>query len=192
MTSQNQTTSGNHDDPSHSNEKQGIQLPFMNEFLGNQYATFLMRTPVKIAVIVVYLVLLGVGIFGVTELQEGLDRSNLVPDGSYFSDFNEKYTRDFADFYGPMIMVAIDEPLDYSNPDVRDDITEILRDFQKNKYFVSNPLFVISWVDRFEAFLNADNRTMTDMSMPEIIQVLNDEFFIRDDYRIFQLDIKVN
>ena len=90
-------------------QNDGIQLPVMNKFLGTTFATFLMKRPVKIAVIAVYAVILSMAIYGVSELEEGIESKYFVPDDSYYQDYYDIFERDFTDFYGQMIMIGIDE-----------------------------------------------------------------------------------
>lgn len=174
---------------------EGIQLPWLNHFLGTQFANFILKVPVKIGIVLVYFGLVAGAVYGVYTLEEGLDRASLAPDSSYFIDYFRDYTRDFSSNYGVNVMVAIDNTLDYTEQSTRDDIDELLQEFKDNKYFVSSEEFVISWLSRYVDYLTNQRVPSTDVNtldMPEFIDILQDEFFAIEGYKYHQVDVVIS
>ena len=169
----------------------GIQLPWLNRFLGGAYADFLMRAPTKATVMLVYACLLAGAVYGIVHLKEGLDQADVAPDDSYFRDFYRKYTRDFTKIYGPIVHVSVDDTLDYTDPTVRRDYSALIQKLQENKYFVSGG-FVISWLDRFVDYLGNKSIDVDSLSMPEFITKLKNDFFTNEDYRYHLLDVVIS
>ena len=164
----------------------------MNAFLEDYYAPFLLKIPTKIGVIVVYCVMIGFAIYGIVNLEEGLDRANLAPDGSYYRDYYKKEVRDFTDNYGPAVQVGFNERLDYTEQSVRDKIDDTIMKFRKTKYFVNDENFVTSWLKDFEAFLDSNGTDINTLTMTEFITILRDEFFVLPQYQFYYLDVSFN
>jgi Niemann-Pick C1 protein len=61
----------------------------LRAFFGGQYADFLMRTPVRIVVILVSVLWVVVALWMSTELKQAWDWMSFVPDDSYLKDFFE-------------------------------------------------------------------------------------------------------
>ena len=174
------------------NAEDGIQLPWLNRFMGNTYAKFLVKTPAKTTIMLVYAGLLAGAIYGIANLKEGIDQANIAPDDSYFRDFYRKYTRDFTQIYGPVIHVSIDDTLDYTDPKVRSEYSDLIQKFQDNKYFVSSDDFVISWLDRFVDYLRSQSIDVNSLSMSEFIAKLQNDFFTDESYRYHLADVVIS
>ncbi|CDJ56608.1 Patched family domain containing protein, putative [Eimeria maxima] len=65
------------------------------------YGPFLMKKPVKIAVLVIFLTIAAVSIFGFSKLELGLEISELAPVTSYMRRFDEVYAEYFNKFDQP-------------------------------------------------------------------------------------------
>ena len=171
---------------------EGIQLPWLNRFLGTTYANFLMRTPTKICVMLVYAGLLAGAVYGILRLEEGLDTANLAPDSSYYRDFEAKFDKDFSEIFGPTVQVAVDETLDYTQQSVRDDYDNLITKFRNNKFFVTDENFVISWLDRFVGFLSDQSIDVASLTMTEFIERLQNDFFAEEGYQYHAADVVIS
>ena len=167
----------------------GIKVSWLTQFLGSTYADILLQKWVKVTVIVTYLAGLGVAIWGVLNLQQGLDPINLTADDSYFHDFFDRFRDEYPVINSPTVMIGIREPLDYTDENVRNLIDGLLSDFQKGKYFVEDDIFVSSWLRGVERYLKATERDITQLTLPQLIHILRNEFLQIPDFERFIVDI---
>ncbi|CDJ28376.1 Patched family domain containing protein, putative [Eimeria mitis] len=74
------------------------------------YGPFLMKKPVKIAVLVIFLTIAAVSIFGFSKLELGLEISELAPVTSYMRRFDEVYAEYFNKFDQPTDIFFLPTP----------------------------------------------------------------------------------
>lgn len=74
------------------------------------YGPFLMRKPVKIAVLVLFLAIAAISIFGFSRLELGLEISELAPVTSYMRRFDEVYAEYFNKFDQPTDIFFLPTP----------------------------------------------------------------------------------
>lgn len=60
---------------------------YVRRFMTRWYAPFLLSTPVRVVVLAAYCAALGTAIYGVTQLQMGLEQQLAMPTGSYLKDY---------------------------------------------------------------------------------------------------------
>ena len=169
-----------------------LDIPLINKFLGTIYASALLNVYFKIGVILVYFGFLSCAFYGIVTLEQGLDRANLAPDDCYFQNYFRRYTRDFLESYGPVVQVGFDKSLDYTRQSVRHDVNDVIDKFRRSKYFASDTKFVISWLDDFEIYLNNTGIDMNNITMPELISIMRNQFFYDHRYRMYYLDVDFN
>lgn len=123
-------------------------------------AEMLTALPVRVSLIVGFLAFLGVGIYGVGEVELGLPLVDVVPEDHYSSGFL-KLRSDYYGAYGGQLTTGMNingnlEEINYSDPDVLRKIveTELLLDAIP---LMSDQLPAISrsWVDTFTQWENA-------------------------------------
>lgn len=163
-------------------------IPYFSRFLGNVYAPFLLRIPVRVIVILVYLVYLGFAAWGCATLQEGLELENLAPDDSYLIPFYRNNSKYFLSEYGPRVMVCIREPLDYTNNDVVTNVNAIFESFQNSSFFYSIPQYSESWLRDFQRFLNIPPARHP-ANMTEFISILRSEFLVLEPFEKYIVDL---
>ncbi|XP_077992081.1 patched domain-containing protein 3-like [Glandiceps talaboti] len=129
----------------------------------------LLLVPVKIAVLLVFAGYLGVSIWGLVNLEQGLLLNNLVPPDSYLYSYL-KLEREHFSTIGPVVAVVIQEPLNYWDGDVQKSIDDLLDSLQQNEYVSDG--FRISWLNSFSDFHNGSLPT----SQTEFLQSLQDDF----------------
>jgi len=71
----------------------GIMLFFLDQF-----STFLIKTWVKVLVIVLFIAYLGVSCYGITTMEEGLQLKRIYRDDSYVYEFIEKEDEYFREY----------------------------------------------------------------------------------------------
>ncbi|XP_040070232.1 patched domain-containing protein 3 [Ixodes scapularis] len=115
----------------------------MMTFFRDTWGGILSIFPVKIFVILIFLVYLAIGLWGCTQVKEGLERYKLAMDTSYARDFfntDDKYFRR----YPLRIHVVMNKTMEYWKPDVYDKLEEIVQTFE-NSSFVQNSELTECW-----------------------------------------------
>ncbi|CAH0556056.1 unnamed protein product [Brassicogethes aeneus] len=144
------------------NKEHGFMLFFRDSF-----APFLNNSCVKVLVILVFGVyLLGAG-YGVTQIQEGLERRKVAKNDSYaieFFDREDDYYREFP----YRIQVVVAGNYDYSNPLIQQQVENLTQTFENTSY-ISNTLYTESWLrgflqyaERNQEYLNISISTKKD------------------------------
>lgn len=81
---------------------------FIRQFMDKYYTPFLMKTPVRILVIIIFLGLLGSAGYGLTKLQTGLDQRTPLPTDSYLITFFDKQEYYFSHLGPPLFIIIKD------------------------------------------------------------------------------------
>lgn len=170
----------------------GIHLPFVTMFLGSTVADCVTHVCMKTFVFVTYFAMVCAAIYGIVQLRIGADPSRMVADDSYYQDFYMRYRRDFLSQYGPVVMVAFTESLDYTDARTLSQIYDVIESFRRHKHFISEEEYAISWIHSFRDFLESTNRTITSLAMPELISILMSEFVTQRNYEYFSIDVNIN
>ncbi|XP_030623454.1 patched domain-containing protein 3-like [Chanos chanos] len=119
----------------------------MNYFFRNYYGPFLTKNWTKVFVVVLYTGYLAASIYGCFQIQEGIDLTNLAPDGSYVASYYDNEDKYFSD-YGPNVMLVIkDQTFQYWNESARSGLDTCLQEF-RNLSMVSENMFV-SWLNSY-------------------------------------------
>ncbi|XP_063921586.1 patched domain-containing protein 3 [Zophobas morio] len=167
------------------NQEHGMMV-----FFRDYFAPFLNNGLVKVVVILVFgLYLLGAG-YGVTQIEEGLERRKVAKNDSYaieFFDREDDYYREFP----YRIQVVIAGEYEYWNPEIQRQVENLTQTFENTSY-VSNTLYTESWLrsfiqyaERNEDFLNISIKTKEGF-----MQALK-EFWLAPTSP-FSLDVKFN
>jgi predicted RND superfamily exporter protein len=165
------------------NQEHGMMV-----FFRDYFAPFLNNGLVKVIVILIFGVyLLGAG-YGVTQIEEGLERRKVAKNDSYaieFFDREDDYYREFP----YRIQVVVAGEYDYSDPEIQRQVENLTQTFENTSY-VSNTLYTESWLrsfiqyaERNEDFLNISIKTK-----PGFLQALK-EFWLAPTSP-FSLDVK--
>ncbi|XP_064454991.1 patched domain-containing protein 3-like [Ornithodoros turicata] len=119
----------------------------MMTFFRDTWGGMLSHPPTKALVILLFLVYLGIGLWGCTQVKEGLERYKLGMDTSYARDFfntDDMYFRQF-----PLrIHVVMNKTMDYWDPEVYNKLVHIIEDFE-NSSFVQNSALTECWFREF-------------------------------------------
>ncbi|XP_076653309.1 patched domain-containing protein [Halictus rubicundus] len=107
--------------------------------------------PVKVVVILIFACYLAGALYGLTTLQEGLDRRKLSKNDSYsivFYDRQDYYFREFP----YRIQVVVSGEYDYSDPIVQQQMENLTRSLEASKYISSAPIYTESWLRSFLSY----------------------------------------
>ncbi|XP_066914671.1 patched domain-containing protein 3-like [Clytia hemisphaerica] len=110
-----------------------------------KWAEFLMKTPVRIVVVFLSLVLLAAGIYGTTQLAEKFDIRQLAPDGSYFIDYLDNERMHYPVGFQVSI-INDDENFDYTNPRLQGEYNYLSNICKENSYMKKT---TVNWLQAF-------------------------------------------
>lgn len=108
------------------------------------YATYLMKRPIKYIVLLASILLVAGGVIGSLRIDQSFDMLVLGLDGSDYVKFytyrNKVYPAGF------FISVIIDDPIDYSDPDIQKSYSDLDKIPIENKYMKD---FTINWMTAY-------------------------------------------
>ena len=176
-----------------SNGEKFVTKHGLMEFFKNHFGPFITHPFSAVAVVVVYCFYLGISIWGILTLEEGLKLRNLSPDDSYagqYYDLESKYFRE----YGPAVSIVITDEVDYSNADIQSELNRTLSELESSNLFHSSE-FTTSWLREFQRYLVIrDSRPATPVSenltKDDFLDILKQEFLNIPAFRQFLPDIK--
>ncbi|KAK3583399.1 hypothetical protein CHS0354_040365 [Potamilus streckersoni] len=138
-----------------------------------------LKTPFKVLILILFAGYLGASVYGIINMQEGLEFKQTVNDDSYFHKFavlNEAFSQEFP------IMFVVERPYDYFNTTVRARINEVVNQAVLSASMQNSSM--LSWLSTYinSPFFNT-------ISSEEFIPNLKDKFLTQPLYEIFQNDI---
>ncbi|XP_023213161.1 patched domain-containing protein 3-like [Centruroides sculpturatus] len=138
--------------------KEENQFIFMN-FFRDYVAEFISHPITKVSVIFLYIVNLGMGIWGVTFLREGVNLFALYPSYSKITKGYKINYEYFTEFTFP-VQIVINKTLDYSKEEVQKSIESLMLKFQSHPN-VAGSEFDVSWLKYYKEFQNHPISTFT-------------------------------
>ncbi|XP_075237604.1 patched domain-containing protein [Lycorma delicatula] len=160
----------------------------MMAFFRDHLTWFLNKWQVKMVVLVVFAAYLGGACYGITQMQEGLQRRKLSKADSYSIEFYDREDFYFREFPYRM-QVIISGQLDYSDPYVQEQVENLTQTFEASP-FISSPLYTESWLRSFVSYVNR-NQDYLNVSIDneeEFIITLNELWLFKPNP--FSLDVK--
>ncbi|XP_067128910.1 patched domain-containing protein 3-like [Centruroides vittatus] len=133
------------------NSSEKNELAVMN-FFREYFAEFLSYPFTKVLVIILYIINLTIGIWGVTFLHEGLNAFKLYPKDSKITEGYRMFYDDFNEFAFP-IHVVINKTLDYSQVEVQNSIENLMINLKSHPNVASSG-FEFSWLKYYKVFQN--------------------------------------
>ncbi|GAB6025722.1 hypothetical protein CHUAL_011706 [Chamberlinius hualienensis] len=118
-----------------------IQLSRISRWL----AEVLNKVSVKICILVAFAAYLSVCVWGIVELQEGLDITNLCRYDSNAASFFQIQT---ANFQQHRVQVIVEGQLDYSKEEVRSQLEDMLTAFENSEH-MAGPMLTESWLREY-------------------------------------------
>ncbi|XP_066586753.1 patched domain-containing protein 3 [Prorops nasuta] len=108
--------------------------------------------PIKVLIILIFTVYLMGALYGLTTLQEGLDRRKLSKEDSYsiaFYDREDFYFREFP----YRIQVIVSGEYNYSDPVIQKQMENLTRSLENSTY-ISEPTYTESWLRSFLSYVS--------------------------------------
>ncbi|XP_067123278.1 patched domain-containing protein 3-like [Centruroides vittatus] len=130
------------------NYEEEMQDDIFMKFFKDKVASFLFYSSSKIIILLVYVVSLSLGIWGVTSLNEGLDVFRFYPENSDITRAFRLYYKYFTE-YPFTIHIVINETLDYSNEVIQKSLDDMIEKFQSHPNVADMD---ISWLKYYKDF----------------------------------------
>ena len=137
-----------------------------------------------------YVLYIAFGIWGCSILTVGIPIKYQFPSNSYLRHYFIKLEDNFADKYGPQVMVGINGTIDYSNKHIREDILKNIDNIKTLNYFIYAPEMVTSWLRDFTFYLEQSEQDPHDMG--DFINILTSDFFNLPEYEYLRADVVFN
>lgn len=131
--------------------KEHLLMAFFKDYV----AAFLNKGWAKMLVILTFGLYLAGALYGLTQIQEGLERRKLSKDGSYsitFFDLEDMFYREFP--YRVQVVVTGD--LNYSDPLTQMEIETVMQKLENTSY-ITSPLYSESWLRSFLSYMERNN-----------------------------------
>ncbi|XP_074625467.1 patched domain-containing protein 3-like isoform X3 [Acropora palmata] len=131
-------------------------LPQLSNRVMKAWAKVLTYPLTKAVVIILSMVLLGAGIFGVTKVDETFDRKTLTKDDTYLKHFLAAQEKHFK----LSIAVSIIETgeIDYGAESTQNELRKLTSIVTNNKYYTTKS---VSWIESFVRFANLTNNDIS-------------------------------
>ncbi|VEN54168.1 unnamed protein product [Callosobruchus maculatus] len=157
-------------------------------FFRDYFAPVLNNGCVKVLVILIFgLYLLGAG-YGITQIEEGLERRKVAKNDSYaieFFDREDDYYREFP----YRVQVIISGEYDYSDPMIQNQVENLTQTFENTSY-ISNTLYTESWLRSFIQYAerNQDYLNISIANKKDFVKTLKELWLAPSS--AFSLDVK--
>ncbi|CAD5226735.1 unnamed protein product [Bursaphelenchus xylophilus] len=145
---------------------------FVNHLFRDVYAPFLLNTKTKFYVLLSYFIYIGIALFGLTQIREGLNPKNLVRSSFYLSDFYELIDQTFW-LEGLQVQIVVNNPPDLYDEEERHEFHRMVSSFEDTKSTMNHNATMIFW-DAYEKHLE-DDFTEHKISKPNS----SEEYYIR-------------
>lgn len=147
------------------------------------FSKFVLLGPVKVIVLILFPVYLGISIWGVTNLEQGLIVKDLVSEDSYYYKFQTWKDEVFPSQLP--VTLAVVETYQYSNSQTQTNIENLIADSQANAFFRSDT--ILSWLQAYKS----DPRFYSDSSENDFIAGLQ-LFFQEPEYHQYVNDVIID
>lgn len=140
------------------------------------YAEFLLQPAVKVVVLVAFTALLGLCAWSATQLTQAFDVADVMPDGSYASDFLNN-RQDYTQSSG-VAPYAYFRYVNQSLPEVQDEMKAYIDDLVTIEAIPNKPDFF--WVVDFQEYVQNNTATIGQLSFNEQL----DAFFAEEEFNL--------
>ena len=123
--------------------------------LKNFYKFLITNKYGKCIVAILFVIYISFSTYNVSKIKEGLEIKDLVAHDSYFADFSKQNFGEF-DLELP-VMLIIDQPFDYTNKSVRNQVMKFLNDVREIEGI--NKEFLINWMSVYTDELKEMRKT---------------------------------
>ena len=155
---------------------------FLDKFPRWLFPNIVLRTPLKIIILVLFAGYLAASIYGCVRLRQGIEYRQLVAEDSYYYKY-ATWTQDYFKRVTPVSFV-IDSTYTYSDPAVQTKVEALLTSAKDDEYF--NSEFELSWLASFKRSPYYDGSSETNF-----ITALK-TFLSDPNYLIFENDVIID
>ena len=153
---------------------------FVEAYWTKLYKSFLYKKAGKFIVLGLFFIYITFFGWNASKIREGINLGDLVSDNSYYRAYITDNVESFNLF--PIIMIVINEPVDYTNKNVRNKINNFLADAKKIEGV--NPKVELNWMKIYEDVLNdykksnkSDDQILLTRIRDDILPFSNDVVF---------------
>lgn len=125
---------------------------FYITFFRDKFDRLISWTPMRITIILLYFINLGIGIWGFSNLVDGLDITKIFPSDSSTKAIDIYYK--YFTRYSLPIQLIIEEPKNYADRKVQMSIEELIQRIESHSHISSN--LTVSWLKYYKMFLKHD------------------------------------
>ncbi|XP_067122062.1 patched domain-containing protein 3-like [Centruroides vittatus] len=120
------------------------------KIIRDKLGDFLSYTPTKAIVLILYLINLGFGSYGVYFLKQGLELQQIYPsDSEIYQGFRVYY--EYFTEYSFTNHIIINKTLDYSDENVQKSVEDLIKRFESHPH-VADSRFTVSWLKYYKEF----------------------------------------
>ena len=165
-------------------------------FFKKYYGPFITHPVMAVITVFLYIIYLGVIIWGVATLVEGLEIQRIAPDGSMSKQFFTQYFDGNFRSFGTPVQIIVTEEVQYSNEKVEESLNEVLMELENSKYFYGEN-FTVSWLRDYRQYLKLRDAVLgTSLSEGPIsedlfVRILEEEFLKIREYKKYIPDIVI-
>ncbi|XP_071943753.1 patched domain-containing protein 3-like [Antedon mediterranea] len=154
----------------------------------NYFAPFVCHHVVKFLTILFYCVYLAFSIFGVTQIEEGLELRNIASDQSYVVPFYDYETQYFKN-YGPAVAVIFDDEYEYWKPSTQNELDAVVKKFENSEYTFDDE-YTSWWLRDYLDYLEI--LKIKDPPKDVFLHILEKEFLKFEMFQQYSLDLVFN
>ncbi|UYV69150.1 daf-6 [Cordylochernes scorpioides] len=122
-------------------------------FFRDYYGKFLTNKAIKGLILGLFMIHIGISIYGFTQLKTTMHFSDFYSYDSYGKNFTELELKEFYK-YSARLQFIIEEPVDYSKKEVQKEFYDLIKDIQESPYVASEPILNEFWLTYYLKFLN--------------------------------------
>ena len=173
-----------------SSGKHSMIEPQASSILMEKLGAFLLGSVwVKIMVILLFIGYLIGATVGIIDLHAFQDPVDLAPKDSYLVPVYAAFDRYF-DVVGPATQFIMNKPLDYSDPEVFDEIERMVVDIRNDECFINDSSYTISWIHKYKEYLeNNYDIDLIDINQSMFYDILYNEYLISDEGEYYIEDV---
>ncbi|XP_067122067.1 patched domain-containing protein 3-like, partial [Centruroides vittatus] len=123
---------------------------FFTKTVRDKLGDFIIYTPTKLMVLILYFINLGLGCYGVYFLKQGLDPQIMYPSGSEIYESSRVYFKYFTEYTFP-VHIIINKTLDYSDENFQKSVEDLLGRFEAHPH-IADSRFTVSWLKYYKEF----------------------------------------
>ena len=158
---------------------QSMIEPEASSYIMEKLGSLLLDSTIaKIITILVFIGYLVGATIGILDLHAYQDPVDLAPKDSYLVPIYDAFETYF-DVIGPTVQWNIDKSLDYSDPEVYDEIQRMIQDIRNDECFMNSSDYTSSWINDYNDYLEANYPSdIVDINQSTFYDTLYNEYLL--------------